>query len=61
MLRIKLTLLDILIEFFISVNHEFSQITLLEVCTPAHTAVLAGNETFLKKNITQDRKRFITQ
>ena len=24
-------------------------------------AVLAGNDTFLTKNITQDRKRFITQ
>ena len=24
-------------------------------------AVLAGNETFLTENITQDRKRFITQ
>ena len=29
----KLTLLDILIEFFISTNYEFSQIVLLEVCT----------------------------
>ena len=25
------------------------------------TAVLAGNDTFLTKNITQDRKRSITQ
>ena len=24
------------------------------------TAILAGNDTFLIKNITQDRKRFIT-
>ena len=32
-LRIKLTLLDILIEFFISGNYGFSQIALLEVCT----------------------------
>ena len=30
-------LLDILIEFFISANHEFSQIALLEVCTLART------------------------
>ena len=32
-LIIKLTLLNRLIEFFISTNYEFSQITLLEVCT----------------------------
>ena len=25
------------------------------------TAILAGNETFLTENISQDRKRFITQ
>ena len=25
------------------------------------TAVLAGNDTFLKENITEDRKKFITQ
>ena len=30
---IKLILLNILIEFFISVNYEFSQIALLEDCT----------------------------
>ena len=27
----------------------------------AYTAVFAGNGTFLSENITQDRKRFITQ
>ena len=26
-----------------------------------HTAVFVGNDTFLTENITQDRKRFITQ
>ena len=35
-----------------------------EIFTPGHeyiTAVLAGNDTFLAENITEDRKRFITQ
>ena len=35
-LRIKLTLLDVLIVFFISANHEFSQVALLNVCTLVH-------------------------
>ena len=35
-LRIKLTLLDVLIVFFISTNHEFSQVAPLNVCTLVH-------------------------
>ena len=31
----------------------------IAIITP--TAVLAGNDTFLTKNITQNRKRFISQ
>ena len=30
-------------------------------CNLTNTAVLAGNDTFLTENITEDRKRFITQ
>ena len=35
----------------------------LSVCKPlfSEPAVLAGKATFLTENITQDRKRFITQ
>ena len=32
-----------------------------ETSNLVHTAVLAGNDTFLTVNITEDRKRFITQ
>ena len=31
----------------------------LQLCS--YTAVLAGNDTFLTENITEDRKKFITQ
>ena len=32
-----------------------------ETSNIVHTAVLAGNDTFLTENIIEDRKRFITQ